>query len=81
MKGKMQRRLLSLLLSVTLAITGLEMPTVLATEESVQVEQSTFEQTSEKTQPSETDSNESEIESTPSPEETTTESEETSDKL
>ena len=81
MKGKMQRRLLSLLLSVTLAITGLEMPTVLATEESVQAEQSTFEQTSEKTQPSETDSNESEIESTPSPEETTTESEETSDKL
>ena len=50
MKGKLKKRLLSLLLSVALIITGLDVTTVSAAEESNHTEESALEQESEKTQ-------------------------------
>lgn len=76
MKGKMQKRLLSLLLSAILVITGPEMSTVSAAEESVQTEQSVSKQDSEKTQQSEEASSDQNFDNTQSTEESVTESEE-----
>lgn len=76
MQGKMQKRLLSLLLSAILVITGPEMSTVSAAEESVQTEQSVSKQDSEKTQQSEEASSDQKFDNTQSTEESATESEE-----
>jgi len=81
MKGKLKKRLLSLLLSVALIITGLDVTTVSAAEESNHTEESALEQESEKTQQSEKTSTEQESDSVQSPEETITESEEISTEL
>lgn len=72
----MQKRLLSLLLSAALVITGLDMPTVFAAEESIQTEQTLSEQESETVQQSEEDSAQQESHSTSLSEETATEPEE-----